>query len=160
MLLYKIFGLIKNTDILKKDIRDKLDLIPFYGFYAPGFYYKNSQIDPKQKFAILRNPHIRRKKLIKLQIFKRNKVSSEYYRYFSHLKGVVMINSNYIQGKSKGITPEEKMDKIEATPSEKIALLNQYKSIIETYNLPNMINIYGDYENMLAVSSSVKSKTM
>lgn len=58
------------------------------------------------------------------------------------------------------VTTEEKMDKIEATPSEKIALLNQYKSIIETYNLPNMINIYGDYENMLAVSSSVKSKTM
>lgn len=47
------------------------------------------------------------------------------------------------------ITTEEKMDKIEATPNEKIALLNQYKSIINQYKLPNRLNIYGDYESML-----------
>ena len=47
------------------------------------------------------------------------------------------------------ITTEEKMDKIEAKPNEKIALLNQYKSIINQYKLPNRLNIYGDYESML-----------
>ena len=57
------------------------------------------------------------------------------------------------------VTTEEKMEKKEATPSEKIALLNQYKSIIETYSLPNRINIYGDYENMLASSSVIKKRT-
>ena len=41
------------------------------------------------------------------------------------------------------------MDKIEAKPNEKIALLNQYKSIINQYKLPNRLNIYGDYESML-----------
>ena len=56
------------------------------------------------------------------------------------------------------VTTEEKMEKKEATSSEKIALLNQYKSIIETYNIPNRINIYGDYENMLAASSVTKKK--
>ena len=47
------------------------------------------------------------------------------------------------------ITTEEKMDKIEAKPNEKIALLNQYKSIINQYKFPNRLNIYGDYESML-----------
>ncbi len=57
------------------------------------------------------------------------------------------------------VTTEEKMEKKEASPSEKIALLNQYKSIIETYSIPSRINIYGDYESMLASSSVTKKKT-
>lgn len=56
------------------------------------------------------------------------------------------------------ITTEEKMEKVVATPSEKIALLNQYRSIIKEHNIPNRINIYGDYENMLAEQSAVKRK--
>lgn len=57
------------------------------------------------------------------------------------------------------VTTEEKMEKKEASPSEKIALLNQYKSIIETYSIPSRINIYGDYESILASSSVTKKKT-
>lgn len=56
------------------------------------------------------------------------------------------------------ITTEEKMEKVVASPSEKIALLNQYRSIIKEHNIPNKINIYGDYENMLSEQSAVKRK--
>lgn len=51
------------------------------------------------------------------------------------------------------VTTANDMIKKEATPEEKIALLNQYRSIISEYNLPNKINIYGDYESILVDSS-------
>ena len=41
------------------------------------------------------------------------------------------------------------MDKFEATPSEKIALLNQYRAIVNEYKISNNINIFGDYQAML-----------
>ena len=47
------------------------------------------------------------------------------------------------------ITDEERLFKISATASEKIKLLTLYKSIINKYQIPNNINIYGDYESML-----------
>lgn len=47
------------------------------------------------------------------------------------------------------VTTSDKMDKFEATPSEKIALLNQYRAIVNEYRIPNKINIFGDYEAML-----------
>lgn len=37
------------------------------------------------------------------------------------------------------------MQKIEATAREKLALINQYKSIVAEYDIPNNIDIYGDY---------------
>lgn len=56
------------------------------------------------------------------------------------------------------ITTQDYMDKFEATPDEKIALLNQYKAIIKNYGLNNNLNIYGDYESMLACSSLESQK--
>ena len=56
------------------------------------------------------------------------------------------------------ITTEEKMVKAEAKPSEKIALLNQYKSIINQYNLPNKLNIYGDYESILVNQEQIRRR--
>lgn len=41
------------------------------------------------------------------------------------------------------------LNKIQATPEEKIRLLTMYKSIITKYNIPNRLNVYGDYEAML-----------
>ena len=46
-----------------------------------------------------------------------------------------------------------------ATPEEKIQLLTMYKSIINEYNIPNRINIYGDYETMLNDLSNSKEKS-
>lgn len=61
------------------------------------------------------------------------------------------------------ITTDENMTKVEATPSEKLALLNQYKSIVNGYNINNKLNIYSDYEQMLASSSieghKIKTRT-
>lgn len=57
------------------------------------------------------------------------------------------------------INTEDSMSKVEATPDEKIALLNQYKSIIKNYGLENRLNIYGDYESMLAYASVEGHKT-
>ena len=54
------------------------------------------------------------------------------------------------------ISDDEKMQKSEATPSEKIALLNQYRSIIKELGLSSSINIYGDYESMLCEQENVK----
>ncbi|MBE6141158.1 MAG: hypothetical protein E7172_06515 [Firmicutes bacterium] len=43
------------------------------------------------------------------------------------------------------VTTNDTMDKFEATPSEKLALLNQYKALIREYLIANNINIYADY---------------
>lgn len=43
----------------------------------------------------------------------------------------------------------EDLTKLNATASEKIALLNMYKAIVSRYNIPFRANIYGDYESML-----------
>ena len=56
------------------------------------------------------------------------------------------------------VTTEDKMNKRIATSSEKLALLNQYRSIINQYGLPNMLNIYGDYEVMLNSNSNPKTR--
>lgn len=50
----------------------------------------------------------------------------------------------------------DKMDKLEATASEKIALLNQYRAIVNEYKIPYKINILGDYEAELAKQVSKK----
>ena len=57
------------------------------------------------------------------------------------------------------VTTNDSMEKLEATSNEKIALLNQYKSIIKNFGLNNRLNIYGDYEAMLASSSLESHKT-
>lgn len=54
------------------------------------------------------------------------------------------------------ISDINKLDKLIASPEEKINLLNMYKSIIATYNLQNRMNIYGDYEAMLTELSNSK----
>lgn len=56
------------------------------------------------------------------------------------------------------VTTPDKMEKMEATPEEKIALLNQYRSIIHEYNIPNKLNIYGDYESMLTENSKKRAR--
>ena len=48
----------------------------------------------------------------------------------------------------------EDLTKLNATPSEKIALLNTYKAIVSRYNIPFRANIYGDYETMLVDQTS------
>lgn len=57
------------------------------------------------------------------------------------------------------ITTPDKMEKLEASPEEKIALLNQYKSIITSYKLPNKLNVYGDYESMLTEEARKRVRT-
>lgn len=54
------------------------------------------------------------------------------------------------------VTTTDKMDKFEATSSEKIALLNQYRAIVNEYKIANNINIFGDYEAMLGEQVSKK----
>ena len=44
----------------------------------------------------------------------------------------------------------DKLNKKIASPNEKLALLNTYKAIISQYQIPNRMNIYGDYEAMLS----------
>ena len=72
--------------------------------------------------------------------------------------------SNYFNGQEVAIptqiliTTDEKMEKVSATAEEKIALLSQYRTIIKNNNLPNCINIFGDYENMLSEEANIKRK--
>ncbi len=56
------------------------------------------------------------------------------------------------------ITTTDNMNKLSATASEKIALLNQYRSIVKEYDLPYKLNINGDYEAML-VDQTSRSRT-
>lgn len=47
------------------------------------------------------------------------------------------------------ISDNENMKKITATAEEKINLLTMYNNIVNKYNIPNKINIYGDYASTL-----------
>ena len=57
------------------------------------------------------------------------------------------------------VSDNDKLTKTEATAQEKMQLLTIYQNIINKYNIPNMINIYGDYENMLNELSKIKVYT-
>lgn len=54
------------------------------------------------------------------------------------------------------VSDNDNLKKIQAIASEKLRLLTMYKSIINEYNIPNRINIYGDYEATLNEDSNVK----
>lgn len=47
------------------------------------------------------------------------------------------------------ISDNDNMKKITATAEEKINLLTMYNNIVNKYNIPNKINIYGDYASTL-----------
>ena len=72
-------------------------------------------------------------------------------RYFENKE--VMIPTQLL------ISDNDQLTKIEATAEEKIQLLTMYQNIINRYNIPNMMNIYGDYENMLNELSKSKVYT-
>ena len=58
----------------------------------------------------------------------------------------ILINDNY------------ELNKIVATPKEKLDILNLYKSIISTYRTSTFIDIFNDYENTLRESKELKLK--
>ena len=47
------------------------------------------------------------------------------------------------------VSDNNNLKKLVATPEEKIQLLTMYSNIKNKYDIPNKINIYGDYESML-----------
>jgi len=51
------------------------------------------------------------------------------------------------------------LTKINATPTQKKALLKEYRSIITEYGINNRINIYSDYLSMLSEEEQVKKLT-
>lgn len=57
-------------------------------------------------------------------------------------------------------TTTEAMIKKEATPANKIALLNQYKTIVSEYGLVNNMDIYSDYMATLSNQDIESSKTL
>lgn len=54
------------------------------------------------------------------------------------------------------MSTDDILEKMNATPEEKINLLNMYKAIITKYGLPNMLNIQNDYEVLLAEASRTR----
>ena len=57
-------------------------------------------------------------------------------------------------------TTSEEMIKREATPANKIALLNQYKAIVSEYGLVNKMDIYSDYMATLSSLDIESSKVL
>ena len=57
-------------------------------------------------------------------------------------------------------TTSTEMIKKEATPANKIALLNQYKAIISEFGIANNMNIYSDYLAMLSSQEVESSKVL
>lgn len=57
------------------------------------------------------------------------------------------------------ISDDSELKKIEATPSNKLALLNMYRAIINAYNTESTINIFSDYERVL-IEDDAKSKIL
>lgn len=64
----------------------------------------------------------------------------------------VMIPTQILKDTNKELT------KIQASASQKKALLKEYRSIITEYELNNRINIYSDYLSMLSQEEKVKNK--
>lgn len=54
------------------------------------------------------------------------------------------------------ISDESKLNKILATPEEKLNLLTMYSNIINMYGLKNNMNIMGDYESVLNYMNNTK----
>ena len=54
------------------------------------------------------------------------------------------------------ITTADEMIKKEASPANKIALLNQYKTIVKEYDITNNMDIYSDYMAMLSASENAQ----
>jgi len=54
------------------------------------------------------------------------------------------------------ITTADEMIKKEASPANKIALLNQYKTIVKEYDITNNMDIYSDYMSMLSASENAQ----
>ena len=52
------------------------------------------------------------------------------------------------------------LDKKTATSAEKIRLLREYQNIVNMYQIPNNINIYGDYFSMLMGQKNEEEKTL
>ncbi len=58
------------------------------------------------------------------------------------------------------ITTTDEMIKKEASPSHKLALLNQYKAIVSQYGIPSKIDIYGDYMSTLTTLEEITNKRL
>ncbi len=56
------------------------------------------------------------------------------------------------------ITNEDEMQKYTATPQQKQALLDQYRLIVQEYGIPNRMDIYGDYQAILAEQSKTMTR--
>ena len=54
------------------------------------------------------------------------------------------------------ISNNSNLNKVVSTPEEKLHLLRMYSDIINKYNIPNRINIYGDYESVLNETVNIK----
>lgn len=57
------------------------------------------------------------------------------------------------------ISNNDNLTKLVATSEEKIGLLTLYASVITKYNIPNKLNIFGDYESTLNALSKAKVLT-
>jgi len=56
------------------------------------------------------------------------------------------------------VTNEEAMHKYSASANEKIHLLNQYKELVQQFQIPNRIDIFGDYLATLAEEARTETK--
>ena len=79
-------------------------------------------------------------------------------KYFKNQEVIIPTQALIIECEDSDMSA--KLIKKEATPEEKIKLLTLYKSIINAYQLPNRINIYGDYEAMLKDEERNKAFTL
>ena len=72
-------------------------------------------------------------------------------KYFPwHFRTTIDTNKNRVEGSmSRFYLNNDELNKICATPSEKLSLLNMYKNLIEVYKTNSFIDVFADYESTL-----------
>ena len=92
-LLFLLIKILESVETVKLDVAKKKTLYKDC-LYPDRFFMPDNKlsIKPDKKYVFLRNPHLSRNEQVLLRAFVKRKSLHE--KYFSHLKGVVMVSAN------------------------------------------------------------------
>lgn len=100
-LLFLLIKILESVENIKLDDAEKKSLYKEC-LYQDRFFMPDAKlsIKPDKKYVFLRNPHLSRNEQVLLRAFVKRKSLHE--RYFSHLKGVVMVSANSTAARTLG----------------------------------------------------------
>lgn len=114
-----------NFAKLNTENESKILFTPSNEVNCPYFFIRLTPKDDNSKYCV--------NSLMALE----NSKIPDYFKYSTAIPTQILIDAN------------KSLSKLEATPSEKLSLLNMYKSILLNYSLEDKMDISGDYMSLL-----------